>query len=394
MYILFAYVLVSITIWIVARFSPYEWAHPDPCEDTRGLIYQNDFTLPNSFWFAIGTLMQQGSDLNPRAASTRIVGGMWWFFTLIIISSYTANLAAFLTVERMATPIESADDLSDQNTIKYGTLIGGSTMTFFRDSKMERYQKMWRYMESHVSETFTESYEEGVNRVLNGSYAFLGESAMLDYLVQRNCNLTQIGGLLDSKGYGIATPKGSKWRDKISKAILFLQEKGVIQMYYDKWWKSHGKWSDSEDCNTRRSGSGNVATASALGLVNIGGVFVVLLVGLSFAVTVAIVEFCWKTSVAFNSDPQKEINFRQTSPVLQRRNFRRFTSVDRRRSRKSLCAEIARTLVPHLICDTYNPQNTENDFGHHQRSPTMLPDPDNLSDVYMPSRHYSQNVRF
>ena len=47
-----------------------------------------------------------------------------------------------------------------------------------------------------------------------------------------------------------------------------------------------------------------------------------------------------------------------------------------------------------MICDTYNPQNTENDFDPHQRSPTMLPDPDNLSDVYMPSRHYSQNVRF
>ena len=58
-YILFAYVLVSITIWIVARFSPYEWAHPHPCVDT-GLVFQNDFTLPNSFWFAIGTLMQQG----------------------------------------------------------------------------------------------------------------------------------------------------------------------------------------------------------------------------------------------------------------------------------------------------------------------------------------------
>ena len=60
MYILFAYVLVSITIWIVARFSPYEWASPDPCEETAGLVFQNDFTLPNSFWFAIGTLMQQG----------------------------------------------------------------------------------------------------------------------------------------------------------------------------------------------------------------------------------------------------------------------------------------------------------------------------------------------
>ena len=60
LYILVAYILVSITIWIVARFSPYEWASPNPCEDTAGLVFQNDFTLPNSFWFAIGTLMQQG----------------------------------------------------------------------------------------------------------------------------------------------------------------------------------------------------------------------------------------------------------------------------------------------------------------------------------------------
>lgn len=69
-----------------------------------------------------------------QATSTRIVGGIWWFFTLIIISSYTANLAAFLTVERMITPIENAADLADQTEITYGTLEGGSTMTFFRVS--------------------------------------------------------------------------------------------------------------------------------------------------------------------------------------------------------------------------------------------------------------------
>ena len=56
-------------------------------------------------------------------ALTRIVGGIWWFFTLILISSYTANLAAFLTVERMATPIEKADDLAEQSDIQYGIYI-------------------------------------------------------------------------------------------------------------------------------------------------------------------------------------------------------------------------------------------------------------------------------
>ena len=67
-----------------------------------------------------------------RAISTRMVAGMWWFFTLIMISSYTANLAAFLTVERMETPIESAEDLSKQTKIKYGCVESGSTGAFFR----------------------------------------------------------------------------------------------------------------------------------------------------------------------------------------------------------------------------------------------------------------------
>ena len=35
-----------------------------------------------------------------------------------------------------------------------------------------------------------------------GNFAFLCESAMLDYFVQSDCNLTQIGGLLDSKVRG------------------------------------------------------------------------------------------------------------------------------------------------------------------------------------------------
>ncbi|XP_014598152.1 PREDICTED: glutamate receptor ionotropic, kainate 2 isoform X7 [Polistes canadensis] len=287
LYVLAAYVLVSVTMFVVARFSPYEWNHPYPCHVGPEVI-ENQFSLSNSFWFTIGTLMQQGSDLNPKATSTRIVGGIWWFFTLIIISSYTANLAAFLTVERMITPIENAEDLASQTDITYGTLDSGSTMTFFRDSMIETYKKMWRFMENRKPSVFVPTYEEGIQRVLQGDYAFLMESTMLDYIVQRDCNLTQIGGLLDSKGYGIATPMGSPWRDKISLAILELQEKGEIQMLYDKWWKSPG-----DTC--MRTEKGKESKANALGVDNIGGVFVVLLCGLAFAVLIAIFEFCYNS---------------------------------------------------------------------------------------------------
>ncbi|TGZ31937.1 Glutamate receptor, ionotropic kainate 2 [Temnothorax longispinosus] len=287
LYVLAAYVLVSVTMFVVSRFSPYEWNNPHPCHPGPEIV-ENQFSLSNSFWFTIGTLMQQGSDLNPKATSTRIVGGIWWFFTLIIISSYTANLAAFLTVERMITPIEHAEDLASQTDIAYGTLDSGSTMTFFRDSMIETYKKMWRFMENKKPSVFVSTYEEGIQRVLQGDYAFLMESTMIDYIVQRDCNLTQIGGLLDNKGYGIATPMGSPWRDKISLAILELQEKGEIQILYDKWWKSPG-----DTCMRTEKGKEN--KANALGVDNIGGVFVVLLCGLAFAVLIAIFEFCYNS---------------------------------------------------------------------------------------------------
>ena len=43
-----------------------------------------------------------------------------------------ANLAAFLTIERMETPINSVEDLAKQTKIKYGCLKSGSTNSFFR----------------------------------------------------------------------------------------------------------------------------------------------------------------------------------------------------------------------------------------------------------------------
>lgn len=65
LYVLAAYVLVSVTMFVVARFSPYEWNNPHPCHAGSEVV-ENQFSLSNSFWFTIGTLMQQGSDLNPK----------------------------------------------------------------------------------------------------------------------------------------------------------------------------------------------------------------------------------------------------------------------------------------------------------------------------------------
>ena len=70
----------------------------------------------------------------PSSLSGRLVGACWWFFCLILVSSYTANLAAFLTVERLVTPINTVDDLASQSEVEYGTLEAGATTDFFKVS--------------------------------------------------------------------------------------------------------------------------------------------------------------------------------------------------------------------------------------------------------------------
>ncbi|KAJ3609644.1 hypothetical protein NHX12_024160 [Muraenolepis orangiensis] len=256
----------AVWLFMLLALSPYEWYNPHPCLRDRRDLLENQYTLGNSLWFPIGGFMQQGSEIMPRAL---------WAFTLIIISSYTANLAAFLTVQRMEVPIESPDDLADQTNIQYGTIHGGSTMTFF--------MRMWNFMHSKQPSVFVKSTEEGIARVVNSKYAFLMESTMNEYYRGLNCNLTQIGGLLDTKGYGIGMTLGSPYRDEITLAVLQLQETNRLEILKRKWWEA-GQCPKEEDHR-----------AKGLGMENIGGIFVVLICGLILSVFVAVMEFVWST---------------------------------------------------------------------------------------------------
>ncbi|XP_041800327.1 glutamate receptor 1a isoform X4 [Chelmon rostratus] len=296
MCIVFAYIGVSVVLFLVSRFSPYEWHAEDYEEGAQQNTNQqspeqtNEFGIFNSLWFSLGAFMQQGCDISPRSLSGRIVGGVWWFFTLIIISSYTANLAAFLTVERMVSPIESAEDLAKQTEIAYGTLDAGSTKEFFRRSKIAVFEKMWSYMKAADPSVFVKTTDEGVMRVRKskGKYAYLLESTMNEYIEQRKpCDTMKVGGNLDSKGYGIATPKSSPLRNPVNLAVLKLNEQGLLDKLKNKWWYDKG------ECGS--GGGDSKDKTSALSLSNVAGVFYILIGGLGLAMLVALVEFCYKS---------------------------------------------------------------------------------------------------
>ncbi|CAH2047181.1 unnamed protein product, partial [Iphiclides podalirius] len=320
-----AYVGVSVLLFILGRFAPEEWQNPYPCIEEPETL-DNQFTLANAFWFTLGSVLTQGSEIAPIAVSTRMAGSMWWFFTLIMVSSYTANLAAFLTVESKFYAIKSVSDLaSNPYGVTYGAKKGGATYSFFKESDNLLYQKMYQYMDDHP-ELMTSTNDEGLMRVKSEkeNYAFLMESTSIEYMVERNCDVSQVGGLLDNKGYGIAMKKNSPYRQPMSESILQLQEEGKLTRMKDKWWKEKR---GGGACSDDDASSGD---AQPLVLANVGGVFIVLAAGSAMAVVCAFVEMIFdvwmisrKNKVSFKEEIIAELKFilsfsGDTKPVRHR----------------------------------------------------------------------------
>lgn len=84
-----------------------------------------------------------------RGIATRIVVVSWWFFSMIIVSTYMAHLFAFGDLEEVEHSIKDVRELANQQKIKYGCVRGGATCDFFEVTHLDVRSKA-RYREKAV----------------------------------------------------------------------------------------------------------------------------------------------------------------------------------------------------------------------------------------------------
>ncbi|KAF9414601.1 hypothetical protein HW555_007530, partial [Spodoptera exigua] len=137
-----ALVLTGFMIWLLDKYSPYSArnnpdAYPYPCRE---------FTLKESFWFALTSFTPQGGGEAPKALSGRTLVAAYWLFVVLMLATFTANLAAFLTVERMQTPVSSLEQLARQSRINYTVVEGSSVHQYFVNMKFaeDTLYRVWK----------------------------------------------------------------------------------------------------------------------------------------------------------------------------------------------------------------------------------------------------------
>jgi len=73
---------------------------------------------------------------------------------------------------------------------------------------------MWQAMSSSTPPVFTISNAQGIERVKesDGQYAYIMDSASLEWTVEKDCNLIKVGETFSSKGYGVVLQPGSPYK--------------------------------------------------------------------------------------------------------------------------------------------------------------------------------------
>ncbi|XP_038164653.1 glutamate receptor ionotropic, delta-1-like isoform X3 [Cyprinodon tularosa] len=264
-------------------------------------------TLHSAIWIVYGAFVQQGGDSVVGSVALRIVMGSWWLFTLIVCSSYTANLAAYLTVSRMDHAIRSFQDLARQIEVDYGTVRDSAVYDYFRNkgtNPLEQdstYAELWRTISKNDGLDYSvSSPSEGIRKAKKSPYAFLWDMAVLEYaaLTDDDCAVTVSGNSMSSKGYGIAMQHGSPYRDLFSQKILELQERGDLDIMKQKWWPRTGRCDLSSHASAHPDGR-------SLKLHSFAGIFCILAAGLLLACMVAGLEAWWNSNRCGQEQPKE-----------------------------------------------------------------------------------------
>ncbi|XP_050390558.2 ionotropic receptor 25a [Patella vulgata] len=316
--------LTSVLLMLFDKYSPA----PGFCKNPD---YQDQptFNLHESIWFVIGSLTMSGGGEPPKSFSARLLVAGFWFFSVIMMSTFTANLAAFLTVSRLGVSISSLDALSAQSEVKYSAVAHSSVMNYFERMAAieENFYTLWKNMslgqnnegggnnsfavwdyplgDKYVtiwraiqSTGFVSDTQAGIDKVSSENFALISESPIIKYLTSRDCDLTSIGDQFSVRPYAFALKENSVYTKKISAAILDLQQDRRLETYKRKWWDD-GKVSCPEDTSDQ-----------GLDLQSLTGSFLVVVMGVCSGVLVLVVELLWTRVRA-----HKRTNIMEVKPV-------------------------------------------------------------------------------
>ncbi len=181
--------------------------------------------IGSGFWWSAVTMTTVGyGDKAPRTVLGRLLGLVWMFAGIIVISGFTAAITSALTISRMEYKISGPGDLPKVNV---GTVQNTSSAEYLRNQ--------------HIDYEGYETPREGLRAVSDGVIdAMVYDEPILEYLVETEFKgeVIILPGTFERQDYSIGLPSESSLREPLNRSLLHIVSQpewnNVLQRYLGK----------------------------------------------------------------------------------------------------------------------------------------------------------------
>lgn len=190
--------LVGFAVWLFERKGN--------AEEFGGSTSQG---LGSGFWWAAVTMTTVGyGDKSPRTLGGRLVGLVWMFAAIIIISGFTAAIATSLTVSQLESSVKGVDDLPN---VRVSTATGSASANFLESRGIR-----------HQSKPDLESALQDLAR--DKVDAVIYDAPLLKYLANQEYpkRTRVLPNTIERQDYAIALPAGSALREPLNRELLAI----------------------------------------------------------------------------------------------------------------------------------------------------------------------------
>ncbi|CAF4008393.1 unnamed protein product, partial [Rotaria sordida] len=212
-----------------------------------------------SIWYCFGNMVGYGVEFDARTAGGRLLTAGLYILSLIIVASYTANLASDLTIAKSQFVISGINDIKNGKLpINRVGIYVGSAMESYIKSVMPAGSQ--NYYSVHSFKALYDSLLAGIIDV------FLIDEGLAEYAINNiYCNLTVVGDGFAESSYAIVTRKEWLYTPDLDVSILSLRESGKIDGLKQKWLQT-------------RTCSDSTPTSTSLDIEALSGLFVIFVV--------------------------------------------------------------------------------------------------------------------
>ncbi|KAM3876302.1 glutamate receptor ionotropic, NMDA 3B [Diretmus argenteus] len=329
---------IFVALHITALFlTLYEWNSPfgmTPHGRNRIKVFSYSSALNLCYAILFGRTV---SSKTPKCWTGRFLMNLWAIFCLLVLSSYTANLAAVMVGEKTFEEVSGIHDAKLQHPsrgFRFGTVRESSAEDYMKKS----FPEMHEYMRSFNEPTTP----EGVATLKTDPPqldAFIMDKALLDYEVSidAECKLATVGKPFAIEGYGIGLPQNSPLTSNISEFISRYKSDGYMDLLHDKWYKV-------VPCGKRMFA---VTETLQMGIGHFSGLFVLLCVGVGGALLTLAGEHVFYRLVLPHIRRRQNLKYwLHTSQKIHRALNMTYEDVKRQRAEKDKSCNLQKSQPP------------------------------------------------